>query len=298
MTMQQQQISIDVFDKDNYKKLVPYKQVLTSHDAGWQNIVFEHHRQPPHEMPETNYQQHVLVVNSVEALFEIKMVDRFEKINGTEGDLTLIPANVDYQSADLTENEFFVLAIEPQFLLSNGLELIKSNKVELIPNFSKPDPFVYGTALALKQELEIDYYGCGLYAESLLNALAVHLLRKYNTTKVDVKNYHNGLSRQEIKLVIDYIKANLEEKIGLDALAKITQTSPYYFSRLFKQSTGITPYQYVIQQRIELGKQLLKKEELPIAEIAMMCGFANQSSFTTTFRKLVGVTPKAYQKEF
>ncbi|MEL6989751.1 MAG: helix-turn-helix transcriptional regulator, partial [Bacteroidota bacterium] len=59
----------------------------------------------------------------------------------------------------------------------------------------------------------------------------------------------------------------------------------------------ITPYQYVMQRRVELGKRLLKQEKLPTVEIALMCGFANQSSFAKTFRKVVGTTPKTYQKQ-
>ena len=88
----------------------------------------------------------------------------------------------------------------------------------------------------------------------------------------------------------------MAETIRLNDLAKITKTSTYHFCRLFKKTTGMTPYQYVMQQRIELGKQLLK-ENSSIAEIALSCGFASQSSFTTAFRKYVGVTPKTYRQK-
>lgn len=72
--------------------------------------------------------------------------------------------------------------------------------------------------------------------------------------------------------------------------------SPYHFCRLFKQATGISPYQYPIQQRIELGKQLLKQPGLTIVEIALSCGFGSQSSFTKAFRKHTGVTPKGFRQ--
>jgi AraC family transcriptional regulator len=68
-----------------------------------------------------------------------------------------------------------------------------------------------------------------------------------------------------------------------------------YFIRLFKQSTGLTPYQYVLQQRIERAKQLLRQGNRAIADVALECGFTSQSNFTRAFRRATGMTPKAYQ---
>ncbi|MDJ0595354.1 MAG: AraC family transcriptional regulator [Pleurocapsa sp. MO_226.B13] len=294
--MQQKSRSIDISDRENYKNLVPHQPVLTSHDAGWQNLVFEHHRQPPHEMPEANFQRHILVVFLTKALAEFKMNDRFETKTLQPGDLILIPQGVDYWSADRTKNEFLVMAISPQELLHSNRELIQGNSVELIPTFPQSDPFIYGTALALKQELETDYEGCRLYAETLLNSLNIHLLRNYSTSPVELKQYSGGLSPRKLQTAIDYIQANLENKIGLDDFAQITNISPYYFCRLFKKSTGITPYQYLIKCRIEKAKVLLKQEKLSITDIALEVGFSNQSHLTKHFKRLVGVTPKKFSR--
>ena len=70
-----------------------------------------------------------------------------------------------------------------------------------------------------------------------------------------------------------------------------------HFSRSFKQSVGIAPYQYLMQQRVERAKQLLKKQAISIGDIALDCGFANQTHLTKVFRQMTGVTPKAYQKQ-
>lgn len=295
MTMQQKSKSIDMFDRECYENLVPHKPVLNSLNAGWQNLVFEHHRQPAHEMPEANYQQHILVVPLNKALSEIKMNDRFETKSLQPGDLILIPQGVDYWNADRTENEFLVMAIAPQELLHSDRDLIRGNSVELIPTFAKNDPFIYGTALALKQELETNYNNCYLYAETLLNSLKVHLLRNYSTSPVELKQYNSGLSPRKLQTAIDYIQANLDNKVSLDDFAQITNISPYYFCRLFKKSTGITPYQYLIKCRIEKSKILLQQEKLSITDIALEVGFSNQSHFTKHFKRLIGTTPKVYR---
>ncbi|MEM6437140.1 MAG: helix-turn-helix transcriptional regulator [Cyanobacteria bacterium P01_D01_bin.115] len=77
--------------------------------------------------------------------------------------------------------------------------------------------------------------------------------------------------------------------------------SESHFSRCFKQSVGIAPYQYLLQQRVERAKQLLKQpaprpQTLSISDIALECGFANQTHLTKVFRQITGVTPKAYRK--
>jgi AraC family transcriptional regulator len=99
-----------------------------------------------------------------------------------------------------------------------------------------------------------------------------------------------------LKQLLDYIHANLAQDIKLTNLAQIVGMSQYYFCQLFKQSMGIAPYQYVIQLRVERAKQLLKCREMAISDVALACGFANQSHFTKHFRKLTGITPKAYRE--
>ena len=73
--------------------------------------------------------------------------------------------------------------------------------------------------------------------------------------------------------------------------------SPHYFSRLFKQTTGISPHQYVISCPIERAKDLLKQGKLSIAEIAKEVGFVDQSHLHRYFKRLVGITPKAFFKQ-
>ncbi len=72
--------------------------------------------------------------------------------------------------------------------------------------------------------------------------------------------------------------------------------SQYYFSKLFKISTGTTPHQYVMRQRVECAQELLRQDRTPLAEIAAQVGFETQSHFTSVFRHIVGITPKRYRE--
>ena len=84
---------------------------------------------------------------------------------------------------------------------------------------------------------------------------------------------------------------------SIAARAAVAQMSPYYFSRLFKQSTGLSPHHYLLQQRIDRGKELLADPRRRIAEVSDALGFPHQSHFATTFRALVGMTPREYQRQ-
>lgn len=109
------------------------------------------------------------------------------------------------------------------------------------------------------------------------------------------KSAMNELPPDKLRQALDYIQEHLGEEISLEAIAKHLQMSQYYFSHLFKQSMGVSPYQYVLQQRIERSKQLLKQSQLTVAEIALESGFASQTHLLKHFRKFTGMSPTKYR---
>lgn len=128
------------------------------------------------------------------------------------------------------------------------------------------------------------------------NVLAVHLLRDYSTAQPHIVLYEGGLGDRKILQITDYIHAHLDQSIKLADLASVAGMSQFHFSRMFKQSMGISPHQYLLQQRVEQAKQLLKRSKLTIAEIALQCGFNSQSHLSKHFRDAIGMTPSDYRK--
>ena len=216
------------------------------------------------------------------------------------GEFLLNPATYPaFYSWDSTD-EIIVFIVEPKFLARTAAltECLNPDQIELNPIAIGRDFQIEYIARSFLAEMQSDGLGGRLYSEALATQFAIHLLRNYCTFPAQLKYYEGGLSRLQLKAVISYIDAYFASNISLKELALVAQiNSHHHFCRLFKQSTGIAPYQYVIEQRIEKAKQLLKQKELPLVEVALSCGFSSQSTFSRTFGKRVGTTPKNYRQQ-
>jgi AraC family transcriptional regulator len=106
-----------------------------------------------------------------------------------------------------------------------------------------------------------------------------------------------ALDDPHLARVVDYVEAHLDERTCIGDLAALVGMRDYEFSRAFKASTNVAPYQFVIDRRIERARSLLEATERPLADIAYACGFASQSHMTDVFRVKLGVTPGRYRKE-
>jgi AraC family transcriptional regulator len=169
--------------------------------------------------------------------------------------------------------------------------------LDLLGRFGFQDPLLTQIALALWQELELDTPAGKLYAQTAAQMLAVHLLRHYTSTESEVKEVSQRLTRHQIKRVTDFILAHLSQDLSLDALAQQIGFSPYHFARLFRQTTGESPHQFVLRLRIERAQRLLKETDIPLAHVALECGFANQSHLSLAFKRHLGLTPRAYRQD-
>lgn len=105
-----------------------------------------------------------------------------------------------------------------------------------------------------------------------------------------------GLAPHRLRRVIDHAEAHLGEPLRLADLAQIAKVSPKHFSRAFTQSMGLPPHRWVIEKRIAAARHLLRQADKPLSAIALECGFADQSHFTSLFRRHVGVPPGLWRK--
>lgn len=274
-------------------EFVPQPAILSS--SGWENIHFELHRQPKFECLKHQHTMHVIAYGFSNSPGERWLDGKVQTERRNQGDVAIIPSGIAHRCNWNTSAEFGILAVEPVLLQQVGQDLVDCDRIELIPRFmNEQDVLIQGIFSTLKDELESSKIGSNLLIDSLKTTLAIHLLRKYCTTKPKLSSYGDGLSRLKLQQVTEYIHEHLDRDLKIIELAAIAQMSPYYFIRLFNKSTGQTPRQYILQQRIERAKYLFQHSELSIAEIAAIVGFCDQSHFTRYFKRITGVTPRQY----
>jgi AraC family transcriptional regulator len=215
----------------------------------------------------------------------------------TAGNVAVISAATALRSwYDEAEQDDVYLHLEPEFVrtVAAGADL-NPDKIEIVTTLDSRSPLIESLARMAFDELQrnTEAMASNLYADSLANLLAVQLLREYSSERLPpAKQYVNSLSNKKLALVLDLIESDLSEDLSLKVLAKAAGLSEYHFLRMFRQSTGLTPHQYVINQRIERAKELLQKTEMSITEIAYLLGFSTPAHFTHHFRRKTGRTPR------
>ena len=158
------------------------------------------------------------------------------------------------------------------------------------------DPLVPQIIFALKSETENPTPFNKLFAESATQILAIRFLNNHSVIEYKTPEHKSGLSKKHLQQVINYIHDHLDHDISLDSLSILAGLSSYHFARMFKQSTGLAPHQYVMQCRMDKAKEILQYTNHPISQIALEIGYESQSHFTHLFKRYNGVTPAAYRK--
>ncbi len=291
----------DKIDEDRAKTRHNWRGdwIVNSRDR-WQNLKVirnRHHIRESYIKPDKLTYHLITVYMGAPSRQQAIFSGRNYNILQTAGNVAVIPAATTLQSwYDTVEQDDIYLHLEPEFIKSvaAGADL-NPDKTEIITSLETRSVVIESMARMAFDELQrgTEATGSNLYADSLANLLAVQLLREYSSHKMPTERlYVNGLTNKKLALVLDLIESDLTEDLSLSVLANAAGLSEYHFLRMFKQSTGSTPHQYVINQRIERAKELLKCTDMSITEIAYLLGFSTPAHFTHHFRRKTGVAPR------
>jgi AraC-like DNA-binding protein len=192
--------------------------------------------------------------------------------------------------------DFLLMELSRSFLLELSDEHGWHNRGELCPAFGRNDPILTSLLRAAQPAMENGGNPNPLFVDQLGIAVGVYLFERYGGVAGPADGRRALLSKKQLALAGELLRAHPAGNMSVAELAEACGLSRGYFIHAFKSTTGVTPHQWALSRRIEQARELLCSSELPLAEIALICGFADQSHFTRVFSRLVGASPGQWRR--
>ena len=164
------------------------------------------------------------------------------------------------------------------------------------PGIGVNDRVLAALGSALLPAFEYPHQVNQLFIDSVARAVVAHVSESFGGMQVGARPLRGGLAPWQERRAKEVMDANLDGEISLAELAKQCGLSSSHFSRAFRQSTGTSPHRWLLHQRVEKAKRLLRDRQSPLSEVALACGFADQSHLTRVFTKLSGAGPAAWRR--
>jgi AraC family transcriptional regulator len=269
-----------------------------SQKAGWRSLLLRAYDDPPVVEPFTTppTKDHLIVLVTegtcnVEGLYRGK----WQKASYGPGSLgmTAPGEEVTLRWRGDTSHSTLQLHLPAESILRCNEDVVGRGAVS--PSFphalSHDDPLLQQVILGVAAKLREG--APEIYADSAAQFLTMHMLVQHAGHEI-----MKARTRDEARMrrVCDYMHAHLADEVSLQDLAKVAYVSRFHLIRVFKQTYGETPYQHLTRLRIERAQRLLATSDAPIAQIALDCGSTNQTHFAAAFRRLVGLSPRAYRQ--
>jgi len=271
--------------------------LLTSAPFGWSGIVVERHRLPPAELPEHTVIGHALSVDvgtKPTSFAWTRGRDGWHDRLSNPGDCRILTYGDSNPSRWLQTYNEVSLIIDPQFVADVVGDGLAADRIEFISRHSIVDSVAVDFARTFLAELAADAPNGVMYAESLTVGLVLHLLANYGVAKPKVPSPRGKLNAFQLRAVLECITSQLDDDVSLLTLARQAHVSPFHFARLFRATVGVSPHQFVLRLRLERAVRFMKARKMPLAQIAVECGFHDQPHFTRAFRRVFRITPAMY----
>jgi AraC family transcriptional regulator len=164
------------------------------------------------------------------------------------------------------------------------------------PCLGSHDRVMYGLANALLDHVERANERSALFIDHVALAFFAHVMSAYGNAAVPDDLTSGGLSPWQLRRALDFLSAHQSDDPSVAELARECGLSSAYFSRAFRRTTGVTPHQWLIRKRVERARGLLLGNGLGLADIALVCGFVDQSHFSRVFAKFEGDSPGRWRQ--
>ena len=271
--------------------------LITSAALAWQGVRVEQYRLEAGELPAHHHAHHLLLLYQADGPFVLHHHGpRTQTSVHQTGDLGLYPGGEYGRLTWDTPSDNVYLTVDDQYLARMVRQGLGLARFALRERLQFLDPLLAQLCRQLLAAAGSEHALGLLYVESLINALCHQLLEHHATIARPLPA--GGRLTGAVRARIDaYLEAHAEAPVTLETLAGLANLSVFHFARLFKQATGVTPYQYVLRWKIRRAQRLLRLGHAPVAAISDALGFASPASFSVAFKRAVGCGPQEFQRE-
>jgi AraC family transcriptional regulator len=217
-----------------------------------------------------------------------------EKFNYVAGDLALCDRHVgEWVGIMATPHLQLGISDGPLMAASDGAY----GEVELRPERKFADARLGALVAAAHAEMAAGFPSGRLFLDSIEQAMAVALVNGHAVKHRLVQMYKGGLGSARLRRIKELVHTKIEDDLSLDEMAQSVGLSTAHFARMFRKSTGETPHQFVLRQRLERAKAMLRAPDARVLDVAVACGFKTQQHFAQVFRDVWGVSPTEYRQD-
>ena len=287
----------------NYQDIYPCEPLIQSIDlvrpTAADLLTLEYFEAEPASMPTDRYSQHHIILNLKDEPHRLENWRDGEHRDFTyhKNEIIVTPAGVESGWKWHVKTKCVIITLDParfeQFAQTELGILLSTEQLKDLPQFLDED--ITQSGIQLKESLQCDL-GSQVMFESYARIFLTKLILKYGL-QAEEYDFSKSFTAQHYKQVLDYIAVNYSNNILLEDMTAQANLSPSHFSRLFKQTIGQSPYQFLMAYRVEQAKKMLDKPNALMIDIALYCGFSDQAHFSRTFKKIEGLTPKQYRKK-
>ena len=253
----------------------------------------------PDRMPEEVFEEHHVLLNlqTEEHRVQNWRDGKLRDFIFRKDEVIVTPAGVRSGWQWHGPSDVIVITLDPakveRFAQAELGMLLDPQQFKDLPQFSDADLCAAG--VILRDALASDDMSSAVMFEAMSRVLLVKMLQKFGKRRAEDVELSARFTSKHYQRVLTYVQGHLDQTITVDQLAAEAGMSPSHFARVFKETLGSTPMQYVMAYRIEQGMKMMENEQRPLGDIALACGFSDQAHFTRSFKQVVGMTPRAYR---
>jgi AraC family transcriptional regulator len=287
----------------SYQDIYPSAAILRSADIvrprAAELLNLEYFEAEPARMPREIFSQHHLLLNLRETPMRVE-----NWRDAAHRDFIFLPHEIVLTPAGIRSgwhwherSKVIVITIMPAMLdrfATSELGLVLGERqLRDTPQALDSDLCLSGSMLL--DALRTRATGSEVMYESLARIFLVKLIQRYGEQRSEALDFGRGFTASHYKRVLDFVADRFGGQITIEEMARVAGLSPAHFSRLFKNVLGDSPYQFVMDYRVEQAKRMLSEPARSMADIALACGFADQAHFSRIFKRLTGQTPRTFR---